>query len=869
MTPLHIDTAYNEFEGNLPSEYVPDRSFSMYPRGSRTTRYTETRQPHFYEEEGIPVNSVTPTYSRQVSFTPSAVYASHQDSFPSNTYNHVSPRYSRGIPTPQNYSHPVTVTPTATAFATTTPYPHSYRDLDYNPAFLAQSPNATRSAARRPSYSEFIHWNGEQVIPPSPRGGTRFPITTSEEESVESDEPASDEVGVTHRREERMFSSSQYGVMGKEGGRKEGEGEKGEWRYERNESASAVQLSSQIPAMEMHYSSQSGQHPHSTYSRPHVQSQSQSQSQLQGGRGWEDRETPILFEKASIPAYPQPSPLTDRPTLISVIPEPTSRIGVQSQVEETALPTLSRLEIPMDTVYRPPLVYQEDLLADDDEEDEGDGENDCEGYSRTKGMLPVIIEDPIPKDSSRPYSQTISVSPHAHSLTTTPRAMQRYACESDSYGYSPQAVRERGRGSFTVDYHGRTPSQHRLHYLNVSPRVARVSPSPRHSRPTPLPTIFPATSTTTGSSSSPSSAITPATPVSSKGVKISQLPLWTTMPYRAIWEEEDELAARARQHTPRAGALDRVVSVLGNCSGSSSSGGGEGPSSSSHGHSSQPSVIPLSSRSDSSCNGGAEFSDGDSGKANRSPDNIKDRIEEAIDAKRSCHFRLARTLFLSLVVDAPLEVQVWCEFIRMEMESGDYLNARTVLKSALQVLPDDETLLQKSLRIEERLGDVHSLLRVIGELCRVGSPKSAKTMMDGVMTLSRLGYEKTALEYYLMVTHTPRYSTGNFFIAYVFFLAHTTDQQTLWNTLPEMLSRFPKYGPLWFFVLDLLQHDCFVQWDGQSVLFEYGEFERVGKAALNTLTSDIVWKVYFMRIQLWSRLLLQLYHMDYPKVGTE
>ena len=142
-------------------------------------------------------------------------------------------------------------------------------------------------------------------------------------------------------------------------------------------------------------------------------------------------------------------------------------------------------------------------------------------------------------------------------------------------------------------------------------------------------------------------------------------------------------------------------------------------------------------------------------------------------------------------------------------------------------------------------------------------------MMDGVMALSRLGYEKTASEYYLMVTHNPRYSTGNFFIAYVVFLAHTTDQQTLWNTLPDMLSRFPKYGPLWFFALDLLQHDCFVQWDGQGVLFEYGEFERVGKTALNTLTSDIVWKVYFMRVQFWSRLLLQLYHMDYPKVGNE
>ena len=876
MTPLHIDTTHNDFEDNHPSEYVPDRSFPMHPRGSRTTRYSEARQSRIYEDEGIPVNSVTPTYSRQVSFTPSAVYVSHQDPFPSNPYNQVSPRYSHGLSTPHTYLHPVSITPTATAsasvYAATTPYSRPYRDHDYNPVLPAQSPTAIRSTAHRSSYTEFVNWDGEHVIAPAPRSGTQFPMTTSGEDSVESDECASDEVEGRNRRGGLAVSSSRYGVMEREGGDTRGQGRECEMsRLDR-----AGQFTSQIPTGTQ-YPGQPNQsshypHPNNPYSyHPPTQSQlqSQSQSQLQGERDWEDREPPIRFDEAFLPACSQPSLMTNRSTLVSLIPESNGYSGAQSQVEETALPTLSRLEIPTDTVYHPPLIYQEDLL-DDDEEDydyydyDYDYDENDEGYGGKKGMLPVIIEDPVPKGSSYPFYQTASASPHAHSLTTTPRALQRYACESDSYGCSPHAVRDGGWGSFAVDYHGRSSSQHRLNYLNVSPRVARISPSPRHSRPTPLPTIFPATS-----SSLSSTAVTPSALPYSKGVSISRLPLWTAMPYRAIWEEEDELAARARQSTPRASALDRVISILGNGSSSNSSGEGatSGTNRSSYGHSSQQSVVRISSHSDGSS--GTEFHESDSRKGSRSRDGLKDRIERAIHAKRSCHLRQARTLFLSLVVDAPLEIQVWCEFIRMEMESGDYMNARTVLKSALQVLPDDEILLQKSLRIEERLGDVHALLRVVGELCRIGSPKSAKTMMEGVMSLARLGYEKTAMEYYLLITHNPRYSTGNFFMAYILFLAQTTDQQTLWNTLPEMLSRFPKYGPLWFFALDLLQHDCFIQWDCDDVLFDYGEFERVGKTALNTLTSDIMWKVYFMRVQLWSRLLLQLYHMDYPKVGDE
>lgn len=235
---------------------------------------------------------------------------------------------------------------------------------------------------------------------------------------------------------------------------------------------------------------------------------------------------------------------------------------------------------------------------------------------------------------------------------------------------------------------------------------------------------------------------------------------------------------------------------------------------------------------------------------------IHQRIDEAIVAKRDCRFAEARAIFVQLVFLFPTNLQVWMEFARLEMECGEYASARDVLDAATTQVPNNESLLQKSLKVEERLGDVDALLGTLRELRSLDTQKSVKTMMDGVKSLVRMGYEKIAFDYYVAVTNNPRYFTGNFFLEFLQFQTYTSNYVETLEQIPNTLRRFPKYGPLWFFCLDVIQHYCFIRWDGVSPSMNTSQLEAVMREALATLSNDILWRVHFIRIQFYLRALL-------------
>lgn len=248
---------------------------------------------------------------------------------------------------------------------------------------------------------------------------------------------------------------------------------------------------------------------------------------------------------------------------------------------------------------------------------------------------------------------------------------------------------------------------------------------------------------------------------------------------------------------------------------------------------------------------------------------IHQRIDEAIVAKRDCRFAEARAIFVQLVFLFPTNLQVWMEFARLEMECGEYASARNVLAAATTQVPDNEGLLQKSLKVEERLGDVDALLNTLRELRNLDTQKSVKTMMDGVKSLVRMGYEKIAFDYYVTVTNNPRYFTGNFFLEFLQFQTYTENYQETLEQIPNTLRRFPKYGPLWFFCLDVIQHYCFVKWDGASPSMDTQQLEAVMREALVTLSSDILWRVHFIRIQFYLRALLLAREAFFRQVSEE
>lgn len=92
------------------------------------------------------------------------------------------------------------------------------------------------------------------------------------------------------------------------------------------------------------------------------------------------------------------------------------------------------------------------------------------------------------------------------------------------------------------------------------------------------------------------------------------------------------------------------------------------------------------------------------------------------------------------------------------------------------------------------------------------------------------------------------------------FEEHYGDYEKLMRMIPIALEKYPKYGPLWFYCFELEEHDCMTKWTRHDLnsRVSFNRYEEYMKKAVSCLTSDLLWKVYFIRIQFWYRSILYL-----------
>ena len=82
---------------------------------------------------------------------------------------------------------------------------------------------------------------------------------------------------------------------------------------------------------------------------------------------------------------------------------------------------------------------------------------------------------------------------------------------------------------------------------------------------------------------------------------------------------------------------------------------------------------------------------------------IRQLVGEANKQRRSGNVEGARQVLESLVEKYPLCHIVWMEWSRLEMDLGNVTRSREVVLRGLEVLPGNEALLEKRVKIEERL----------------------------------------------------------------------------------------------------------------------------------------------------------------------
>ena len=236
------------------------------------------------------------------------------------------------------------------------------------------------------------------------------------------------------------------------------------------------------------------------------------------------------------------------------------------------------------------------------------------------------------------------------------------------------------------------------------------------------------------------------------------------------------------------------------------------------------------------------------------------RMLRGIELKREGFPRRARIVFLDLASEQPLFIPGWIEFYRMEIECGEYLSAHLILKSALAYHPKNELLLQKLIRVDEKLMDVASLMYTVEELVQMDTQKSLRTAMEGVASLARLGYQQFAASVYERVISNPRFSLGNFFLEFMNFEKHCGWYYELLRLSQTALQRYFKYGPLWFYCFTLIEHYYTLMWRRDVVAnrVDCRVYDEYMKKAVGCLTNDILWRVFFVQIQFCNRAVLHV-----------
>ena len=236
------------------------------------------------------------------------------------------------------------------------------------------------------------------------------------------------------------------------------------------------------------------------------------------------------------------------------------------------------------------------------------------------------------------------------------------------------------------------------------------------------------------------------------------------------------------------------------------------------------------------------------------------RMLRGIELKCEGFPRRARIVFLDLASEQPLFIPVWIEFYRMEIECGEYLSAHLILKSALAYHPKNELLLQKLIKVDEKLMDVASLMYTVEELVQMDTQKSLRTTMEGVASLARLGYRQFAASVYERVISNPRFSLGNFFLEFMNFEKHCGWYYELLRLSQTALQRYFKYGPLWFYCFTLIEHYYTLMWRRDVVAnrVDCRVYDEYMKKAVGCLTNDILWRVFFVQIQFCNRAVLHV-----------
>jgi la-related protein 1 len=216
-------------------------------------------------------------------------------------------------------------------------------------------------------------------------------------------------------------------------------------------------------------------------------------------------------------------------------------------------------------------------------------------------------------------------------------------------------------------------------------------------------------------------------------------------------------------------------------------------------------------------------------------------LELADLAKRDNKLREARALFVMAAWQQPHAHQSWLEHSKLEEECGRFESARRLLVLGLRFCPLSEQLAVKFIKTEERLGNLDCARALLGSLEQFPLEKTWKILLEGALMEARCArpeVSRSLLQY--LMGQCPNFGAV-FLEAVKFEEKWGGDFQAALDYCEKGLQRNPRYGPLWFSYLKVLDR---LELNGSPVGEIHKKRTEAVRNGAEVLSKELLWKLY-------------------------
>jgi la-related protein 1 len=216
-------------------------------------------------------------------------------------------------------------------------------------------------------------------------------------------------------------------------------------------------------------------------------------------------------------------------------------------------------------------------------------------------------------------------------------------------------------------------------------------------------------------------------------------------------------------------------------------------------------------------------------------------LELADLAKRDNKVKEARALFVMAAWQQPYAHQAWLEHSKLEEECGHFESARRLLVLGLRFCPLSEQLAVKFIKNEERIGSLDCARALLGGLEQYPLEKTWKIMLEGALMearSSKTGVSRAILQF--LMGSCPNFGAV-FLEAVKFEEKWGGDFQAALDYCEKGLQRNPRYGPLWFAYLKVLDR---LELNGSPAIEIHKKRTEAVRSGAEVLSKELLWKLY-------------------------